>query len=128
VDLAIEFLKLLTPVLLLIITVLLAVIGYFGRQKIGDFTTAVAELKTELKEGIRENEDKIVSLEKDFYKHQARLPHLFITKDEHVRHMTIVEKKIDELRHSTEQNMGLLNSDIKLLLHEMSKRPSNDEA
>ena len=113
----IEWLKLVSPIALLIVSALMAVAGYFGKKM---FDRIIEEMKA-MRSG---HED----LEKEFLRFQANLPRVYVLKDDHIRHITIVEKKIDDLGHSMQAQLADINSDVKLLLRETPKRRSDGTA
>ena len=113
-----EWFKALAPIVLLIVSALLAVAGYFAKKTIDGFGE---ELK--LMRGDHE------TLEKDFLRFQAQLPRVYVLKDDHIRHITIVEKKIDDLASNTQRTLtehanttqkalASIDSDIKMLLRD----------
>ena len=123
----IEALKVLTPVLLFLIMALLTVIGYFGRKMITDFKADLITLQKELKDGIKGNADKTAELEKDFLKFQAKLPHYYVTKNDHIRHMTTIEHKIDGIRTDFQSALSEFKDDVKTLIERLPKRSSDAE-
>lgn len=109
-----EWLKVIAPIVMLAVSALMAIAGYFGKKVIDGFGE---QMKT-----MREDHD---DLEKDFLKFQAALPRVYVLKDDHIRHITIVEKKIDDLATSVQSGLNELNSDIKVLLRETPKRSTD---
>lgn len=102
-----EWLKVIAPIVMLIVSGLMALAAYFGKKVIDGYGE---QLKT-----VRDDHD---DLEKDFLKFQAHLPRVYVLKDDHIRHITIVEKKIDDLGANVQANLAEINSDVKLLLRE----------
>lgn len=109
-----EWIKAFAPLLLLVVSSLLAVAGYFAKKTIDGFGEEVKAVRGD-------HED----LEKDFLRFQAQLPRIYVLKDDHIRHITIVEKKIDDHGNTTQVALASINSDIKLLLRESATR-NND--
>lgn len=109
-----EWAKALAPFVLLAVSSLLAVAGYFAKKTINSFGEEVKAVRGD-------HED----LEKDFLRFQAQLPRVYVLKDDHIRHITIVEKKIDDHANTTQQKLGSIESDIKLLLRESAKRKAD---
>ena len=64
-------------------------------------------------------------IEKDFLRMRGELPFMYITRDDHIRHITILEHKIDNMQRESNQAMAGIQSDIKLLIREMPKRSSD---
>ena len=106
-----EWVKIAALVVTLIVSTLLTVSAYFAKKVIDQYGE-------ELKSAQRDRAE----LEKDFLKFQAHLPRVFEYKDDHIRDITIVEHKIDDLGNTVMRGMADLGSDIKMLLRELPKR------
>lgn len=106
-----EWIKALAPFVLLLVSALLSAAGYFAKKTIDGFSE-------ELKAMRGDHED----LENDFLRFQVQLPRVYVLKDDHIRHITILEKKIDEHATATQTSLSGLQGDIKLLLRESAKR------
>lgn len=113
---AFEWLRVIAPILMLVITALLAVAGYFGKKMIDGFGHELYK--------VRRRQDES---EKDFLRFQAVLPREFVLKDDHIRHMTIIENKIDEQGRETQGKLGEINQDIKAIFRELPKRKTDAE-
>jgi hypothetical protein len=109
-----EWVKVIASVVMFIVTGLMAVIAYLGKKMIDGFGQELREMR-------QEHDD----LEKDFLKFQAQLPRNYVLKDDHIRHITIVENKIDEHARTTRHALASIESDIKLLLRETPKRKTD---
>lgn len=109
-----EWVKALAPVILLAVSALLSVAGYFGKKMIDGVTQDMTAVKTAQTE-----------IEKDFLRLRGELPFLYITREDHIRHITIVEHKIDDLRRESNSAMADIQSDIKTLLRELPKRSTD---
>lgn len=109
-----EWTKALAPFVLLLISALLAVAGYLGKKMINGVIEEQKSMKTAQS-----------NLEKDFLRMRGELPFTFITRDDHIRHITILEHKIDESRREMNAAMSGIQNDIKRLIREIPKR-SND--
>lgn len=109
-----EWIKALAPFVLLLISALLAVAGYLGKKMINGVIEEQKNMKTAQS-----------NLEKDFLRMRGELPFTFITRDDHIRHITILEHKIDESRREMNDAMSGIQNDIKTLIREIPKR-SND--
>lgn len=105
-----EWLKVLAPFVMLVVSTLLSVIAWLGKRVLDGYGEQIGKMRTE-------HDD----LEKEFLKFQAHLPRVYVLKDDHIRHITIVEKKIDDLSVGVHASLAALNSDVKLLLRETPK-------
>lgn len=112
-----EWFKVISPIALLVVSALMAVAGYFAKKTVDGFAE-------ELKAQRLDHED----LEKEFLRFQAQLPRVYVLKDDHIRHITIVEKKIDDLGNSVQMQLSDINSDMKQLLRETPKRRNDGTA
>jgi len=110
----IEWVKIIATVVMLIVSALMAVAGYFGKKMIDGFGDELKKMRSCHHE-----------LEKDFLKFQAQLPRTYVLKDDHIRHITIVEKKIDDYARRTQDALASIESDVKLLLRETPKRKTD---
>lgn len=109
-----EWLKVLSPIVTMFVAALLAVAGYFAKKTIDGYGQRIDEA-----------EGKVQEVEKDFLKFQAQLPHVYVFKDDHIRHMTILEKKIDDNAAITARALASVAGDIKQLLRETPKRKTD---
>ena len=112
-----EWLQILTPVVVLIASALISVAAYFGKKTVDGYGEQLAS--------VRDDHD---ALNEKFLLFQAQLPRIYVLKDDHIRHITIVEKKIDDLGNSVQLQLSDINSDVKLLLRETPKRRSDGTA
>lgn len=109
-----EWINLLAPFVLLIVSTLLSIAGYFGKKTIDGFG---GELKALRGDHLKFREDFLIF--------QAQLPRNYVLKDDHIRHITIVEKKIDDHASATYQSLASIESDIKMLLRDTAKRKTD---
>lgn len=109
-----EWINLLAPFVLLVVSALLSVAGYFGKKTIDGFAGELKSLRND-HEGF----------EKEFLLFQAQLPRNYVLKDDHIRHITIVEKKIDDHAATTQRALASIESDIKMLLRDTAKRKTD---
>jgi hypothetical protein len=125
-----------TSIIALIITTLLTVAGYFARKTIDGFGTQLSaqhlEFSTQIKTvredfttAVENTDGKRDELEKEFLRFQAQLPRVYVLKDDHIRHVTILEKKIDDLAGATNGKLSGIEADIKQLLRESPKRTTD---
>lgn len=109
-----EWTKALAPFVLLLVSALLSIAGFLGKKMIN---------------GVIEDHKAIkksqADLEKDFLRLRGELPFTFITRDDHIRHITILEHKIDEARRESNAAMTSIQNDIKTLIREIPKRPND---
>ncbi len=112
-----EWLQILTPVVLLIVSALISVAAYFGKKTIDGYGEQLAT--------VRAHHD---ALNEKFLQFKSELPRIYVLKDDHIRHITIVEKKIDDLGNTVQMQLADINSDVKLLLRETPKRRSDGPA
>jgi hypothetical protein len=120
------------PLVVFILATLLGLIGWFGRtmvQKVlGEIKTTndkVTQWADTITLQFAEGRDRIDQVEKDFLRFQAQLPRVYVFKDDHIRHITIVEKKIDDHASTTRDALSALAGDVKLLLREIPKRKND---
>jgi hypothetical protein len=120
------------PLVVFILSVLLGLIGWFGRtmvQKVlGEIKTTnekVTQWADTITRQFAEERDRIERVEKDFLRFQAQLPRIYTLKDDHIRHITIVEKKIDDHANTTQGSLNNLMADVKILLREIPKRKND---
>lgn len=109
-----EWLKALAPIVTLFVSALLTIAGYFAKKTIDGYGQRISA-----------GETKVQEVEKDFLKFQAQLPHVYVFKDDHIRHMTILEKKIDDNAAITARALASVAGDIKQLLRETPKRKTD---
>mgnify|MGYP001610532837 CR=1 FL=1 len=109
-----EWLKVLAPIVTLFVSALLTVAGYFAKKAIDGYGQRISA-----------GETKVQEVEKDLLKFQAQLPRVYVLKDDHIRHMTILEKKIDDNAETTARALASVAGDIKLLLRETPKRKTD---
>lgn len=112
----IVWLKVISPIVMLLISGAVALAAYFGKRMIDGFAHELYKVR-------RRQDDS----ERDFLKFQAQLPRVYVLKDDHIRHITIVEKKIDDHALETQRRLAAINGDIKLILREMPKRRTDAE-
>lgn len=120
-----EWIKVLAPVVMLIVSALISVAAYFGKKTIDGFGEEMKTLRSDHQNIEKEFRTSHQQLEVDFLKFQAHMPRIYTLKDDHIRHMTILEKKIDDNTSVTQTALAGINGDLKLLLREMPKRSSD---
>lgn len=113
------------PLAVLILSLLLGMIGWFGRTMVNKILGEISTLTITVTKQIAEGRDRIDQVEKDFLRFQAQLPRIYTLKDDHIRHITIVEKKIDDHANTTQAALSSLAGDVKVLLREIPKRKSD---
>lgn len=113
-----EWAKALAPLVTLLLSALLLVIGFLGRQVIKGFGDQLAAMQKQFGEQIKALQEKHSDLEKEFLKFQIQLPRIFTLKDDHIRHVTLLEKAIAEMRADVNESLASLNRDVKQLLSE----------
>lgn len=111
----VEYVKAFAPFVLLAVSAVFSVLAFFARRTINEFGE---QNKATMK--------RQEQLEKDFLHFQIQLPRDFVLKDDHIRHITIVEKKIDEVGRVVESGLAELNSDVKLILRDLPKRTTDE--
>jgi len=110
------------PMVVFILSVLLGLIGWFGRTMVQKVLGEIGALSSMVTQQLTDMRDRIDQVEKDFLRFQAQLPRIYTLKDDHIRHITIVEKKIDDHASTTRDALSSLAGDVKLLLRETPKR------
>lgn len=123
----VEAIKIISPIVMLLISTLLSILAYFAKRTIDGLAAQISASSAEFRQQAAAARDDHEDLEKEFLKFQAVLPRMYVLKDDHIRHITIVEKKIDDHAAMTHSALSSLAGDIKLLLRESPKR-KNDEA
>ncbi|MEW6330224.1 MAG: hypothetical protein AB1560_02055 [Pseudomonadota bacterium] len=113
------------PLVVLILSTLLGLIAWFGRTMVKNVLDKLSELSTTVTKQFTDTRDRIDQVEKDFLKFQAAMPRIYTLKDDHIRHMTLIEKKIDDLERSTQNTLSEVAGDVKLLLREIPKRKND---
>ena len=113
------------PLVVFVLSVLLGLIGWFGRMMVNKVLGEISSLSATVMKQFTDARDRIEQVEKDFLRFQAQLPHMYTLKTDHLRHMTTLEHKIDENASDTRTTLSEINSDIKLLLRETPKRKSD---
>ncbi len=116
-----EWIKIISPIVTLVVSTLLGIFAFFGKNMIKGFVAKIEGLVAANNKTREDHEE----LEKEFLRFQAQLPRIYVLKDDHIRHITIVEKKIDDHANTTQQKLGSIESDIKLLLRESAKRKAD---
>jgi len=109
-----KWLQVVAPIVMLVVSTLLAIAGYFAKKTIDGY----GDENKQTREGLTKLKD-------DFLEFKANLPRLFVLKDDHIRHMTILEKKIDDNDAKTGKALADISADIKALLREMPKRKND---
>lgn len=109
-----KWVEALAPFVLLLVSALLSVAGYFAKKTIDGFAEELKAMRGDH-----------ADLEKEFLRFQATLPRIYTLKDDHIRHITIVEKKIDDLAADNSRSFSQINTDIKQLLRETPKRTTD---
>lgn len=115
------------PLVVFVLSVLLGLIGWFGRTLAQKVLGEISALSATMMKQFTDSRDRIEQVEKDFLRFQAQLPHVYTLKTDHLRHMTTLEHKIDENASDTAATLSEINSDIKLLLRETPKRKSDGQ-
>lgn len=109
-----KWLQVISPIVTLVVSALLAIAGYFAKKTIDGYGEEI--------EKVRENHDK---LKDNFFEFKANMPRIFELKDDHIRDMTVLERKIDENAEKTNRALATISSDIKMLLRETPKRKTD---
>lgn len=117
-----EWLKVLAPVVTLFVTALLTVVGFFAKRTLDGFAGEMKDMRAAHEQNREDQRAAHRELENDFLKFQAQLPQVYTLKNDHIRHMTILEKKIDDNAALAQIALSSVASDIKLLLRETPKR------
>ena len=117
-----EVLKVFAPYVSLVATAIFAVLGWFARDFVRQMRTDINMHREQMDIALKAQTEKMSTVEKDFLKFQAQLPRVYVLKDDHIRHMTILYKKIDDNAASTASAIASVAGDIKTLLRESPKR------
>lgn len=113
------------PLVVFILGVLIGLIGWFGRTMVQKVLGEISELSSMMTKQSTDARDRIDQVEKEFLKFQAAMPRIYTLKDDHIRHMTLIEKKIDDLDRSTSNSLSDVAGDVKILLREIPKRKND---
>lgn len=113
----VEWMKVIVPFVLLGVTGLVAIATFFGKKMIDGFAEHLKEMRVDL--------DRV---ERDLLNLKATLPRVYVLKDDHIRHMTIIENKIDEQGRDMQGRLGEMNNDIKAIFRELPKRKTDGES
>lgn len=105
-----EWLRVIAPIVMLLVSGLTAVAAFFGKQIIRSFTEELKRLRSDHEQ-----------LEKDFLKFQAHLPHIYSLKTDQQRDMTLVEHKIDNLASELKSGIAEISSQMMMVLRELPK-------
>ena len=122
-----EWLKVLAPIVTLLVSALLSVVAFLGKAMLKGMVEENRNTRTELTNHAESSRQRHEELEKDFLKWQAQLPRFYVLKDDYIRHLTIVEKKIDDHANTTQRALSTIDSDIKQLLRESPKRTADGQ-
>ena len=124
-----EWIKALSPFVLLLVSTLLAIAGFFGKKIVNDVIaeqSAIRQEQANLKESQATMKEELMEhqarAKEEFLRFRGELPFTYITRDDHIRHITILEHKIDESRRESNAAMTNIQNDIKTLIREIPKR------
>lgn len=120
----IEFMKASTPVLVVLLIVIVGLVGWFGRSIIGDLKETITKVSEDNNANIVVSNERIQDLERYVHKFERGLPHNYMLKDDAIRYLAAMEKKID----STNETIRNLASDVKTLIRGTAKRSTDAES
>jgi hypothetical protein len=120
-----ELLKVLAPYVSLLATVIFGVLGWFFRDLIAQTRREIAAHREASAKQTKEQEEKMGTLQRQVLELRADLPLTFVLKTDHIRHITVLEHKIDDMRRDQNEALGEIRTDVKELIRSLPKRATD---
>ncbi len=86
-----------TVIFQIICTLAVAVFGFFIKRELKRLDDADKNNEQEIKEAKKDLDTKLTDLKDDYNKYKAEMPFNFVTRDEFIRAMTNLDRKLDKI-------------------------------
>lgn len=78
-------------------TIMLGAVTFFLKKTLSDISASMIDIKKDVQEIERENENKYEQLSKEFNNFKSDLPLIYVTREDYIRQMNTVEQKLDKM-------------------------------